>query len=264
MAQDATGTPTSLWGIPKFNTAVDPPSGKGTNAMMDFIDGIIIPDLLLDAKGDIIAATAADTAARLAVGANGTFLKANSATSTGLEWGAAGSAGYSTSLPGSPTDGQEHILVDSTSAPTYFWLLRYNSGSGSTYKWECIGGTPKSVLITTSESISADSYTDLATVGPDITLPNAGDWDITIGALLNITSGAGFNGLISASYAVGGVAASDDWSFSASANGGSGSRTRRHLAVAASTLIRAKYHKYTGTAGTAKDRQLSVMPVRII
>lgn len=37
MATDATGTPTSPDNIPKFNTAVDAPSGLGTNAMMDAI-----------------------------------------------------------------------------------------------------------------------------------------------------------------------------------------------------------------------------------
>jgi hypothetical protein len=41
---------------------------------------------ILDAKGDIIAATAADTVARLAVGANDTVLTADSSTATGLKW----------------------------------------------------------------------------------------------------------------------------------------------------------------------------------
>jgi hypothetical protein len=51
-----------------------------------------IPATIFDAKGDLIAASAADTAARLAVGTNGQILKANSATSTGLEWGDAPAA----------------------------------------------------------------------------------------------------------------------------------------------------------------------------
>ncbi len=41
---------------------------------------------IVDAKGDIIAATAADSVSRLAVGANNTFLTADSSTATGLKW----------------------------------------------------------------------------------------------------------------------------------------------------------------------------------
>jgi hypothetical protein len=41
---------------------------------------------IVDAKGDIIAATAADTVSRLAVGANNTVLTADSSTATGLKW----------------------------------------------------------------------------------------------------------------------------------------------------------------------------------
>lgn len=52
-----------------------------------------IAETLLDAKGDIIAASAADTAARLAVGADDTVLTADSSTATGLKWAAAGGGG---------------------------------------------------------------------------------------------------------------------------------------------------------------------------
>ncbi len=48
---------------------------------------------LLDVKGDIFVATAADTVARLPAGANGTVLKANSTTTTGLEWGTVSGGG---------------------------------------------------------------------------------------------------------------------------------------------------------------------------
>ena len=43
-------------------------------------------DGLLTTKGDIYAATAASTPARLGVGANGTVLTAASGQATGLEW----------------------------------------------------------------------------------------------------------------------------------------------------------------------------------
>ena len=51
----------------------------------------MIPKSIVDAKGDLIAGTAADTAARLAVGANNTVLTADSSTATGLKWVAAAS-----------------------------------------------------------------------------------------------------------------------------------------------------------------------------
>jgi hypothetical protein len=40
----------------------------------------------VDAKGDLIAASAADTPARLAVGSNFAWLRADSSTATGLAW----------------------------------------------------------------------------------------------------------------------------------------------------------------------------------
>ena len=51
-----------------------------------------IAKTIVDANGDIIAATAADTVSRLAVGANDTVLTADSTTATGLKWAAAGGA----------------------------------------------------------------------------------------------------------------------------------------------------------------------------
>lgn len=51
------------------------------------IEGGIQPTIF-DAKADLLTATAADTPARLAVGANGTVLTADSAEATGLKWAA--------------------------------------------------------------------------------------------------------------------------------------------------------------------------------
>jgi hypothetical protein len=51
------------------------------------IQGGIQPTIV-DAKGDLIAAVAADTPARIAVGANDTVLTADSTTATGLKWAA--------------------------------------------------------------------------------------------------------------------------------------------------------------------------------
>jgi hypothetical protein len=68
-----------------------------TSAVQTQIDSKIgsasaINPTIVDAKGDIVAATAADTVARLAVGSNDTVLTADSSTATGLKWAAAGGA----------------------------------------------------------------------------------------------------------------------------------------------------------------------------
>jgi hypothetical protein len=52
-----------------------------------------IPATLLDAKGDLIVATADNTAARLAVGTNGHVLTADSAAGPGVKWAALPSSG---------------------------------------------------------------------------------------------------------------------------------------------------------------------------
>jgi hypothetical protein len=59
---------------------------KASGTDMDFSWTAVDPLVILDAKGDLITATAADTPARLAVGANNTVLTADSTTATGLKW----------------------------------------------------------------------------------------------------------------------------------------------------------------------------------
>lgn len=71
---------------------------KTTNADMDFTwvttdDTNAIQNAIVDAKGDLIGATAADTPARLAVGTNGQVLTADSTASTGLKWATPASGG---------------------------------------------------------------------------------------------------------------------------------------------------------------------------
>ncbi len=58
------------------------------------VEGGIQPTLL-DAKGDLISATANDTPARLAVGTNGQVLTADSTASTGIKWATPGGPAFS-------------------------------------------------------------------------------------------------------------------------------------------------------------------------
>lgn len=59
---------------------------KASGTDLDFSWVAIDPLTILDAKGDLISATAADTPARVAVGTNGQVLTADSTQSTGLRW----------------------------------------------------------------------------------------------------------------------------------------------------------------------------------
>jgi hypothetical protein len=66
---------------------------KASGSDLDFSwvaqdDSNAIQNAIVDAKGDLIAATANDTPARLAVGTNGHVLTADSAEATGLKWAA--------------------------------------------------------------------------------------------------------------------------------------------------------------------------------
>lgn len=80
---------------------------KASNTDLDFSWIAVDPLTILDAKGDLISATAADTPARLAVGTNGQVLTADSTTSTGLKWAAPSSGSMTllstTSLSGTTT-----------------------------------------------------------------------------------------------------------------------------------------------------------------
>jgi len=63
-----------------------------TTGRLPSVEGGIQPTIV-DAKGDLIVATAADTVSRIAVGANDTVLTADSSTATGLKWAAAAGGG---------------------------------------------------------------------------------------------------------------------------------------------------------------------------
>lgn len=66
-------------------------SGGGTSGTVTITNSMATA---IDAKGDLVVGTGADTFSRLAVGANGTTLVADSAEATGLKWQAASSASF--------------------------------------------------------------------------------------------------------------------------------------------------------------------------
>lgn len=70
-------------------------SGGGTSGTVTITNSMATA---IDAKGDLVAGTGADTFARLAVGTNSQFLQADSSTATGLKW----------------ADGAQYTLISTT------------------------------------------------------------------------------------------------------------------------------------------------------
>jgi hypothetical protein len=119
-------------------------SGGGTSGTVTVTNSMATA---IDAKGDLVPGTGADTFARLAVGANGTILTADSAEATGLKWAApAGGGGYTSIASGTITSAALNItsipgtykalvleLRDITKASAFDVNMQFNSDSGANY-----------------------------------------------------------------------------------------------------------------------------------
>jgi hypothetical protein len=169
-----------------------------------------------------------------------------------------------TTLPPSPADGQViDYLADSANG--VLWRFRYRTASGSAYKWEYVGGQALLNVVDAGETTTIPTYANLATVGPQLTTPLAGEYEIAVGANMQAWSyTAQFDQRMS--YAVGATAATDaDAALSvptAQFSGSSPHSTPRRKALAAATLLQAKY-KVAGSTGMFVNRWMRVEPVRV-
>ncbi len=129
-----------------------------------------IAKTIVDAKGDLIAATAADTVARLAVGTNDQVLIADSTTATGLKWGSPSAGGYTviasgsiassvtgldlTSISASYTDLKLYItdLSLNSSAVGQTLEIRLNNDSGANYEFNRLTSAGTSVTATSDSN----------------------------------------------------------------------------------------------------------------
>jgi hypothetical protein len=102
-----------------------------------------IQNTIVDAKGDLIAASASDTPARLAVGTNGQVLTADSSTATGLKWAAASGGFFKNPVLNSNFSVWQRG-TSSTNANTYIadrWNHYSNNSSGCTWSRQATGDT---------------------------------------------------------------------------------------------------------------------------
>jgi hypothetical protein len=99
---------------------------KASNTDMDFTwvaqdDSNAIQNAIVDAKGDLIAATAADTPARLAVGTNGQVLTADSTAATGIKWATPATATSGlTLITRNSFSSVASVAIDSIFSSTYY------------------------------------------------------------------------------------------------------------------------------------------------
>jgi hypothetical protein len=116
---------------------------KASGTDMDFSWVAIDPLVILDAKGDLITATAADTPARLAVGTNGQTLVADSTAATGLKWATPASGGGMTLLHTITLSTTSHTQSSISQAYKNLVVFGQNLGasSGAAFRFRVNGRT---------------------------------------------------------------------------------------------------------------------------
>ena len=167
-----------------------------------------------------------------------------------------------TSLPGSPTDGQEIYYVAGSS----LWHLRYNSALGGSYKWEFLGGAPLHDEIWTAESSHFPGAgvwmsSSVPANDPEITVPLAGDYDVDHAAVCNVSAGP-----VSMHLGVK-IGATEPVIGTNSVHGSAGltqlQQRRRITVPVALTLLKQRYYEVTSGAFTRHEAWMSVTPVRV-
>jgi hypothetical protein len=114
-------------------------SGGGTSGTVTVTNSMATA---IDAKGDLVPGTGADTFARLAVGANDTVLTADSSTATGLKW----------ATPASGSSFVGCVVFNTTD-------ISISSGTGTVANFN-------------SERVDTNGYHDNVTNNSRITIPN--------------------------------------------------------------------------------------------
>ena len=146
-----------------ITTAATPNSVKSAYDLAD----AAVPKSIVDLKGDLIAATAADTVARLPVGANTYVLTADSAEATGLKW-AAPATGTVTSVTGTAP------IASSGGATPAISIAAASTSVVGAVQLSDSTSTTSSVLAATPTAVKS-AYDLAAAAIPKSTVTTAGD-----------------------------------------------------------------------------------------
>lgn len=172
-----------------------------------------------------------------------------------------------TSLPSSPTDGDEvYYLADATNS--VIWHLRYRSAAPGSYKWEFVGGGRKRSELFTPGSTTSTSAVDFPGAGLAVTAPLKGDYHVEFHTIYGHNVGTAF-GIIAVK--VGAAAALVDQGVLAQtevANCNVAITTTVDLTVpAASTVLKMQYWTASNTMtinnAVGNSAYMMVHPVRV-
>jgi hypothetical protein len=197
------------------------------------------------------------------------YLAVNPSTGQVPPVGAPLFGGVGLTLPASPSDGMEAILVDSLTVPTYSWRFRYLASITDAFKWMFIGGGPVESEVLNTDPCASAAYVDLAHVGPSFTLSRAGIYVISFGAAFNVDINVVPGRFVAPK--IGAAATSDNDAASVSVAGGatneflSGIPLVRTIqkTVAAGDLIKLQYRGTVATSANVFNRWLTATPLRV-
>jgi hypothetical protein len=162
-----------------------------------------------------------------------------------------------TSLPTTGLyDGQQvDYVADNTNG--VLWRFRYNA-SGGTYKWECVGGGAMTAEILTQDTTTAGAYADLTNVGPSITVPLAGDYELTFSCEMNF--GGTHQTFAAPKFGAATTLDADAVQMSATGIWITLARTIRRNVSAAGQVVKLQYK--SNAVGGILRRNLQVRPIR--
>jgi hypothetical protein len=138
-------------------------------AWVGFDDSNAIQNSIVDAKGDLVAASGADTPARLAVGNNGETLVADSSTSTGLSYQENYAAGKNKFINGDFRINQRAFTSTTATASTYGFDRWITSSSDGTVTFSAQTFTPGTAPVSGYEAIN---FLRAATTGQTLASAN--------------------------------------------------------------------------------------------
>jgi hypothetical protein len=138
----------------------------------------------LTAKGDLYVATASATVTRLAVGANGTFLKANSSATEGVEWGSATANLAVASKTGAYTltTSDDVILADASGGAFTLTLPTASGNTGKVFHLKKTDSSTNAVTVDGNGTETIDGATTFLLTGQysEISIVSDGtNWVIT-------------------------------------------------------------------------------------